>query len=331
MIIIIIIIKEKFKYINVSDLSVMVYGQEGGGGLQEGKDIRGIKAFINFLKIGAEPINVAYPLPLASFLAFSLSKSGLLEFLLSYLFCFFFFTAVNLWNHLNDAEDDAKDGRRGANFLIERKREAAFFVISFYFFSALMLLFSRDAVSLPLFAICATLTWLYSDKMFFGKRFRRFKEDYRSEVLTYLIVTPSFPALLWTFFAPICTTALVFSSIFAMLYLSGVLLKDLKDITADSLAGYRTLGVVFSERKLFKLSASILLSAISLIPIFSLLGYLPFRASLAAFLLIPASYSVLSIKRRNWELSMEVINALRLYTLSYPAAFVLLALLSFEV
>ncbi|MEM0202982.1 MAG: UbiA family prenyltransferase [Archaeoglobaceae archaeon] len=311
----------------------MEYGgqEKGGGGFQEDEDFRSLKVCVDFLRIGAKPINVAYPLPLTSFLALSLSKSGFFEFLISYVFCFLFFTAVNLWNHVNDAEDDAKVGKKDAVFLIKAKREATIFSALFYFFSALLLIFSKDPSSFPLFLICALLTWIYSDKRFFGKRFRRLKEDYRTELLTYLIVTPSFPAILWTFFAPLSTTALAFSSIFALLYLSGVLLKDLKDITEDAIAGYRTLGVVFSPETLFKISASLLVSTILLIPIFSLLSLLPLRSALTALMLIPVLYSIFSIKKRNWELSMKTLGAIRIYTFSYPTSFILLAILSLKV
>lgn len=304
--------------------------KEGGGGFQEDKDICKLKRYKLFLKFGAKPVNVAYPLPLASFLAFSLSNSGILEFLLSYIFCFFFFTAANLWNHLNDAEDDARDGRKHATFLINRRKEATIFSILFYFLSASILIFSKDSISIPLFLICALLTWIYSDKQFFGKKFKRLKEDYRTELLTYLIVTPSFPALLWTFFAPFSTTALVFSLIFASLYLSGVLLKDLKDITSDAIAGYKTLAIVLSPRTLFKISASVLVSVILLVPILSFLSLLPTRSMFTAFILIPVLYSIFSIKKRNWELSVETFNAIRIYALSYPITFALLSILSLK-
>ncbi|MFN3383876.1 MAG: UbiA family prenyltransferase [Archaeoglobaceae archaeon] len=311
---------------------MIAYGgqEKGGGGFQEGKDFCWLKTCANFLKIGAKPVSIAYPLPLASFLALSLSDSGIFEFSLSYIFCFLFFTAVNLWNHLNDAKDDARVGKKDAPFLIEMRKEAMIFSVLFYILSASMLSLSKDRISIPLFLICATLTWVYSDKQFFGKKFQRLKEDYRTEILTYLIVTPSFPAILWTFFAPISTTAVIFSLIFALLYLSGVLLKDLKDITEDKIAGYKTLAVVFSPENLFKISALILISTISLIPLLSFFSLLPARSKFVAILLIPIFYSIFSIKKHNWELSMETLSAIRIYTFCYPTAFVLLSILSLE-
>lgn len=305
--------------------------EEGGGGLQESKDICWVKLYFDFLKIGSKPINIAYPLPLTSFLAFSLSKSGLFEFMFSYIFCFFFFTAANLWNHVNDAENDARDGRKDAIFLIKMRKESTFFSIILYSLSALMLLFSKHSISIPLFVICALMTWIYSDKLFFGKKFRRLKEDYKTELLTYLIVTPSFPALLWTFFAPISITTALFSSISASIYLSGIVLKDLKDITADSLAGYKTLAVKFSPKALFKLSVLIMISTIFFIAIASLIGLFPSRAFFTISMLIPIFYSISYIKKYDWELSLRTLKAIKVYTFSFPATLILLAILSLEV
>jgi len=152
-----------------------MYGgkEEGGGSLQEGKDICWLKFYFNLLKVGSKPINIAYPLPLTSFLAFSLSNSGILEFAISYVFCFFFFTAINLWNHVNDAEDDARDGRGACGiFLLENRRKATFLVLLFYTISALMLPLTKDTLAGLLFFICLIFTWVYySDKiLIWGKR-----------------------------------------------------------------------------------------------------------------------------------------------------------------
>jgi len=100
-------------------------------------------ALFLFLKIGSKPINVAYPLPITSFLVFSLFVDlSILGFVISYLFCFLFFTATNLWNHLNDAEDDLRDGRKEAKFLIEKRKEGVMFVVAFYILSLLVVIFS---------------------------------------------------------------------------------------------------------------------------------------------------------------------------------------------
>jgi len=304
-----------------------MYGgkEEGGGSLQEGKDICRMK---KFLKIGSQPINIAYPLPLTSFFAFSFSNSGIFEFVISYFFCFFFFTATNLWNHINDAEDDARDGKEDSVFLLENRREATFLVLLFYVVSALILPLTKDTLAVLMFFICLVLTWIYSDKILIGKKIRRLKEDYRTEILTYLIVTPSFALLIWTFFSPIDIRGFSFALIVSSLYISGVLLKDIKDYSADSLAGYKTLAVVISPLKLFILSFSVFFIAIFLVLILSVLGLIPRALVLTSTILIPLTYSILSIRKAKWEISLKTIKNIRLYTLCYPTTILLMGILS---
>ncbi|MDI9609976.1 MAG: UbiA family prenyltransferase [Archaeoglobales archaeon] len=285
---------------------------------------------MNFLLIGSKPINIVYPLPLASFLALVLSKSNIESFLISYLFCFFFFTAVNLWNHVNDAEDDAKGGKEEAIFLIERKKEASFFSVILYLLSAIFILFTKDAIAIPAFLICVAITWIYSDKMLFGRCLRRLKEDYRTELLTYAIVTPSFFILLWSFFLQISIKGICFALILSLIYLSAILLKDLKDLTSDTLAGYRTLAVIFSPEKLFKSSAFLFTMTIFLIAFLSFVELFPKTTAITVLMLLPVLYSTISIKKQNWELSLKTLRELRVYTLSFPLTLIVFAILSFE-
>ncbi|MDW7989798.1 MAG: UbiA family prenyltransferase [Archaeoglobaceae archaeon] len=306
--------------------------EEGGRSFQESKVVCWLKncLLFKFLKIGARPINIAYPLPLASFLAFSLSKSGFFELFISYFFCFSFFTAINLWNHINDAEDDIKE-RRDALFLLERRREAILMVLLLYSLSTSLLIFSKDSLAIPLFFICTLLTWLYSDKIFIGKKLKRLKEDYRTELFTYIIVTPTFFALIWTFFSSISILGILFSLILASIYFSAILLKDIKDVTSDIVAGYRTLAVVFSPQTLFKYSASLLLATILSILFFSIIGVFPKISALTVLIIIPILYSIISIRKLGWELSFRTLKAIKIYTMSFPTTIALFTILSFEI
>ena len=283
-----------------------------------------------FLKIGAKPTNVAYPLPITSFLAFSLFEGfSILGFAISYFFCFLFFTATNLWNHLNDAEDDLRDGREEAKFLMERRKEGVILVVAFYILSLMVvLLFSHDSRAVFAFAISLILTWLYSDKMFAGKYIRRLKEDYRTELLTYIFVTFAFFSLIWMFFSPINQRGMAFAVVASLFYISGVFLKDIKDITADTLAGYRTLAVVFKPQTLFKISATLNVLTLFLILLFSAAGVFPVGGGLTALVLVPVLWAVYSIRRRGWLLSLETVKYIKVYTLSYPLSLTLLGVLS---
>ncbi|WP_202320128.1 UbiA family prenyltransferase [Archaeoglobus neptunius] len=272
---------------------------------------------------------MAYPLPLVSFLAFSLNRMDWFSFLVSYLFSFSFFTAANLWNHINDAEDDVKGGDVDAKFLIENRKEGTITAFLFYLISFLLvLLYSREPISIPFTLILIFLTWVYSDRVFFGRHIRRLKEDYRTEVLTYLVVSPLFPAVIWGFFSPFSEVTIAFVAVTSMIYLSAAILKDIKDISADSMAGYRTLAVVFQPSTLFKVSAVLNIIAISSVVIFSIERILPKSTCLTGAMLVPVLFSVLRIRSSGWRFTQDTLPFLKIYTLTYPTSLALLSFIS---
>jgi len=98
-----------------------------------------------------------------------------------------------------------------------------------------------------------------------------------------------------------------------------VLLKDIKDYSADTLAGYKTLAVIASPLTLFIISFSMFLIAISLVvTCLSILRVIPKQLVLTTFMFIPLTYSILSIRKAGWEISLKIMNAIKLYTVSYP-------------
>ncbi|WP_456329349.1 UbiA family prenyltransferase [Archaeoglobus sp.] len=269
---------------------------------------------LKFLKIGSKPATIAYPLPLVSFLGFCLS-GDLMSFIVSYLFALFFFTAINLWNHTNDAEDDLRAGRAEAEFLIHKRTEATAFVISCYVISSLLVVWgSKDKeIALLAFLISALLTWTYSDKIFVGRFLRRLKEDYRTEILTYLITTTSFFLLFWTFFSKVSMIGISFALVLAAIYLSGFFLKDIKDISADVEAGYQTLAVVFPPGTLLKFSVFSFAVAIILAAISPLLTF-PSNLVFLSIILIPLLYCIIIFHRHKWKINKNILPELKIYT-----------------
>ena len=286
------------------------------------------KKFLKLFLIGSKPINFAYPLPIASFVAFSISNSNIFEFLVSYIFCAFFFTAANLWNHINDAEEDAKTGRGDAAFLLKEKELAIFLAIFFYILSALTLAFTKDSLAIFTYLPCLVLTWIYSDRILLGTLFRRLKENYRTELLTYLIVTFTFPMTLWCFFDHLSAKGFGFSLILGTFYLSGVILKDIKDYSADFESGYRTLSVVFDPETLLKASSALLYLAFALIAILAILKVIPFPSILTLSMLLPVSYAVLRMRFFSWDISLKTLKEIKIYTLTYPISLTLLGIFS---
>jgi len=242
-----------------------------------------------------------------------------------------FFTAANLWNHINDAEDDLKAGRAESAFLLENRSYGVAVVVSFYLLAFLLAFFgTKDReVAVVAFFIASLFTWLYSDKIYLGRFFRRFKEDYRTEVLTYVFCTISFPLLVWTFFSELSLTGLAFSASMGVMYFSGFILKDLKDISADSEAGYNTLGVVFPPSLLLKLSVGLFLVSVCIITIASILGAFPKASILISTIFVVLGLLIYLFNKESWKITPKLVRPLKIYTNTYLIVLLLLGMVSF--
>ena len=287
------------------------------------------KTFLKLIKLGATPPSIVYPYPFIPFLAFVLSRGSFIDFLISLIFVSTYFSAINLWNHINDAEDDVKAGRKESEILLKIRFKATIFVLMLYIIAFIfVILRSKSAIAPLLYIIIAVTTWLYSDKMFVGRFIKRFKEHYVTEVLTYLITVPLFFTVLWSFFSDIDLKCLGFTSIATVLFLSIVVLKDIKDISADLSAGYKTLAVVFSPQGLLK--TSFILNALYYILIFALsilifpktviIGLVPFLLFL---------YIVYNMQKRKWLIDISSINLVKLYVYSYLISLMLICIGAF--
>ncbi len=289
-----------------------------------------IQRILLILKVGSAPITFAYPIPLASFVAFSLSGSGVENFIISFVFCFFFFTAINLWNHLNDVEDDIKGGKNYAKVIVNNKQLTFTIVVTFYICSGLLtFFFAKDQTSLFFYFVCAFFTWIYSDKYIIGKTVKRLKEWYVTELLTYLIVAPLYTLVLWSFFSPISDKGIAFSLILTSFVISGMLLKDIKDISEDLSSGYRTLAVVFSANLLLKISISLNIAGNILILLLSTLKILPLLCGLSSVTAIIPLYIAWKLKQENWILSDCSASLIKFHPFSYLLSLSLLTFFSF--
>ncbi len=275
-----------------------------------------IKCVIEILKLSATPPNIIYPIPLLALLVFSQSNHDVKSLLLAVVFSSVFYAGVNLWNHVNDIEEDILAGKR--NILIENRRVrkvTAVLVVFLYLTSFLLVFFESKEGLLP-FLICAFVTWIYSDRIIFGKFIRRWKEHYIKELLTFIIAVPTFTLTLWSLFEDINVKAVALSITVTFLMLSGTFLKDIKDTTGDELAGLKTLAVVFSPSKLLKFSVALLWLYYSLILMFILLKIYDNLALLALLPLPLLSYSTASYFKSSWKISREVMKPLKVMIFS---------------
>ncbi len=292
--------------------------------------IQKLSNFFSVLRVGAIPPSFVYPFPIASFVAVAISGASIEEFVLSYIFCFLSFTASNLWNHVNDLEDDLRAGRSEAKILAENFHTALTVSVSFYMFSAVVfVLFSKVLSLFPLLVLCIILNWMYSDKMLLGRIIRRLKEHYVTELLTYVLLIPSFFLVFWTFFNELSKSGLAFSFVMSVYYISAIFLKDLKDISSDEKAGYRTLAVVFDPRTLLKTSIVINILGSILILIFSVVGIFPELCALSSAPILLVLYITLGLWKKGWRLSKDLIPLLKLYPYTYLASILLLGFTAF--
>ncbi len=287
-----------------------------------------LKIFLRLIKLGATPPSIIYPYPFIPFLAFAISKGNIIDFLISLAFVSTYFSAVNLWNHINDVEEDVKAGRKEFKILLEIRFKAIVFVLMLYLIAFLIVILKTNSIiAVILYIIISFITWLYSDKIFIGRFIKRFKEHYVTEVLTYIVVVPLFSIVLWCFFSNIDLKCLEFTAITTVLSLSIVVLKDIKDISADLSAGYKTLAVVFSPQTLLKVSFALNFLYYILILVLSvfsvrmiIIGLIPFPVFL---------YLLLNLSKRDWMIDKYSANLIKAYVYSYLASIALVCIGAF--
>ncbi len=276
------------------------------------------KTILEIIKLTTKPPNIIHPVPLLVFLIYSQSEQEINSLISATLFSLLFYSAVNLWNHINDIEEDRLAGKNNI-FIINSgvRKSAVVLVITMFILSFVsMLTNTKDRTGIMLFLAVFIVTWIYSDKMFFGRFIRRWKEHYITEVLTFIIAVPTYTLLIWTFFDELSFKAIALATSMTFLILSGTFLKDLRDITGDELAGLKTLGVVFKPKTLLKFST--LMVWIYYITIL-LFIYINVYNQLTIFVLAPwvcLIYSTAKFIKSQWRISPDLVEHIRLMVYS---------------
>ncbi len=294
-----------------------------------------IKPIKELAKLSATPPSIIHPYPLLALAVFVISKNyNLLGLLKAVIFSMVFQSAVNLWNHINDVEEDRISGRR--NIIMENtkiRKISIIIVVLLYFIAGIVVLIGSFQRKLALFSffMLFTVTWMYSDKIYIGKIIPRLKSHYITELLTYLVAIPTFLTILWCLNSDTLSKefeALVILTILFML--QGVFLKDLKDISADRLAGLRTLGVVFEPYKLIK--ASFLTSYLYYFSIFVFAIILRFIPEISIIAIIPIVFVTLSFVSifMNMKKCDDLAKPMKNYIFSNLISFGLLILVNFS-
>ena len=178
-------------------------------------------------------------------------------------FSLFSVWGANIWNNVSDLSDDIAAGRVNALTTGDvSPSNAIVLAASFYAMGVLVSVFGfsmNKAITVILALAFCVVTFLYSWNEVRPLSGKRLKEHWAGEVLVYAVAIPTHTLALTAIYSPIDARALAISiPIFSYLF-TGLLLKDIKDISSDSSAGYRTLGVEFSAASLIRGGFALLL------------------------------------------------------------------------
>jgi 4-hydroxybenzoate polyprenyltransferase len=219
-----------------------------------------VRRISGIIKLCCKPVSIFSPFPFFALMLFGISYNSSQNLLImgvavSLISSF----ASNLWNHSNDIKEDTLQGKKTVltQKFISYKTTT---IISMLLYGISMILISYLSITLgkPIFiffSIWLLITWLYSDNIFIGKIFGfRLKTHYIGEIVTYGIAYPTYTLSIWLIYSDLNISGITVALVFMFLGLSGVMIKDLKDISGDRKAGLRTLGVKFNPSELLFIS-----------------------------------------------------------------------------
>jgi 1,4-dihydroxy-2-naphthoate octaprenyltransferase len=219
---------------------------------------------VELLKLCNTPATIISPFPLFAVTLFLISHK---EFQISDLYILFVGIVVslfsnfgsNLWNHSNDIKEDIAQGKKTVLMQdISMQKRAPFISILLYACSILLVFYLSNEFKRPIyiyFLIWSLATWWYSDNLILKKVVGfRLKDHYIGELITYSIAWPMYTLSIWLIYSDLNILGIMIAISFFFLSISGMLLKDLKDISGDRAAGLKTFGVVFSPSQLIRYS-----------------------------------------------------------------------------
>lgn len=277
---------------------------------------------VELLRLCNTPASIISPLPLFAISLFLISRKDLFVFDLPLLLIGITVSllsnfAANLWNHCNDLKEDMAQGKKTILTQDPSMQKLALFIaILFYASSLLFVYYLSIELKRPIylyFLIWALATWWYSDNLILKKIFGfRLKEHYTGELVTYGIAWPMYTISIWQIYSDLNATGVLISVAFFFISISGLLLKDLKDISGDRKACLRTFGVVFSPSKLIRYSCYLMI--IYYLVILNPLTLKFFNTGIL-IVVLPFAYflknTFVHMHRKNWNLDIGDSKALK--------------------
>jgi len=299
-----------------------------------------MRKIIALLKLCNTPVTIYSPFPLFAISLFLISGKessmyGLpllfTGIIVSYLLTF----PSNLWNHCNDLKEDTASGKK--TILTDdpsMQKKAIYLSILLYTFSLLFVYYLSIEFKRPIYLytiIWIIATWWYSDNLILKKLIGfRLKQHYLGELITYSIAFPMYTLSIWLVYSDLNIKAIIITIAVFLFNISGLLLKDIKDISGDKEAGLKTFGVVFPPSQLLKYSCYLMiLFYFTFLNPFSLKNFGPG----ILIIIIPFIYflknTFIHMCRKNWTLSRGDLQALKSMGNSIYASFIFIGLSAF--
>jgi 1,4-dihydroxy-2-naphthoate octaprenyltransferase len=289
------------------------------------------------LKLCNTPASICSPFPLFAISLFLISGRGLSLYGLPLLFAGIIVSYLltypsNLWNHCNDLKEDTAAEKK--TILIDdpsMQKKAIHISVLLYVCSLLFVYYLSIEFKRPIYfytIIWIIVTWLYSDNLILKKLIGfRSKQHYIGELITYSIASPVYVLSVWLVYSDLNSKAIVITIAVFLFSISGLLLKDIKDISGDKKAGLKTFGVVFPAPQLLKYSCYLMI-------LFYFAFLNPFTLKIFGpgilIIIIPFAYffknTFIHMYRKDWTLDRGDFQALKSMGISIYASFIFIGL-----
>ncbi len=291
------------------------------------------------LKLCNTPATIYSPFPLFAISLFLISRNELSIYDLPVIFAGMIVSLLltfpsNLWNHCNDLKEDIAAGKKTILTKDNSMQKAALLMaVLLYVCSVLFTYYLSKEFNRPIYLyslIWVLATWWYSDNLILKKLTGfRLKDHYIGELIAYSIAWPAYILSVWLVYSDLNLMAIIITVAFFLFNISGLLLKDLKDISGDRKAGLKTFGVVFPPSQLIRYSCCLMLGYYLVI-----LNPLSLKVLGMGILVIvlPFVYFLknsLYIYKKNWTLGIGDLKALKGIVNSVYASIILIGISSF--
>lgn len=298
------------------------------------------RKIVELLKLCNTPATIYSPFPLFAITLFLISRKEFSIYDIPVLFAGIGVSLLltfpsNLWNHCNDLKEDKAAGKK--TILTQdssTQKPTLFIAVLLYGGAVLFAYFLSNEFKRPIYLysfIWVLATWWYSDNLVLKKVIGfRLKDHYIGELIAYSIAMPVHTLSVWLVYSDLNSIAIIITIASLFLNISGLLLKDLKDISGDRKAGLKTFGVVFPPSQLIKYSCYIMV-----VYYFTLLNPLSLNSFGTGILIITLPFvyflknTCVHLHKKNWNLDLGDLKAIKGIGNSIYASIIFMGLSAF--